>query len=97
MGFFFRKSGKFGPLRFNFSKSGVGLSAGVRGARVSTGPRGTFVTVGRNGFYYRQRIDPPETGPGSAPTAKLKTVSAFGLLRRSRRGNYSSISGPPRL
>lgn len=59
MGFFFRKSVKFGPLRFNFSKSGVGVSAGVRGARVSAGPRGTYINVGRNGFYYRQKIDVP--------------------------------------
>jgi TonB family protein len=63
MGFFFRKSVKFGPLRFNFSKSGVGVSAGVRGARVSTGPRGTYINVGRNGFYYRQKIDIPTTQP----------------------------------
>src|SRR5205085_8715676 len=63
MGFFFRKSVKSGPLRFNFSKSGVGVSAGVRGARVSTGPRGTYINVGRNGFYYRQKIDIPTAQP----------------------------------
>ena len=57
MGFYFRKSVKFGPVRFNFSKSGIGVSAGVKGARISTGPRGTYVHAGRNGFYYRQKID----------------------------------------
>lgn len=56
MGFYFRKSVKFGPMRFNFSKSGIGVSAGVKGARVSAGPRGTYVHAGTNGFYYRQRI-----------------------------------------
>jgi hypothetical protein len=56
MGFYFRKSVKFGPMRFNFSKSGIGVSAGVKGARISMGPRGTYVHAGRNGFYYRQRI-----------------------------------------
>jgi hypothetical protein len=56
MGFYFRKSVKFGPMRFNFSKSGIGVSAGVKGARVSMGPRGTYVHAGTNGFYYRQRI-----------------------------------------
>src|SRR5437016_13428731 len=56
MGFYFRKSIKFGPMRFNFSKSGIGISTGVKGARISTGPRGTYVHAGRNGFYYSQRI-----------------------------------------
>lgn len=56
MGFYFRKSVKFGPIRFNFSKSGIGVSAGIKGARVSTGPRGTYVHAGTNGFYYKQKI-----------------------------------------
>ena len=56
MGFYFRKSVKFGPMRFNFSKSGIGVSAGVKGARVSTGPRGTYIHAGTNGFYYKQKI-----------------------------------------
>ena len=46
-----------GPVRLNFSKSGIGVSAGVKGARISASPRGTFVQVGAGGFYYRQRID----------------------------------------
>lgn len=56
MGFYFRKSVKFGPMRLNFSKSGIGVSAGVKGARISAGPRGTYIHAGTNGFYYRQRI-----------------------------------------
>jgi hypothetical protein len=59
MGFYFRKSVKFGPIRFNFSKSGIGVSAGIKGARISSGPRGTYVHAGRNGFYYSQRIGQP--------------------------------------
>src|SRR5207253_3150031 len=57
MAFYFRKSIGFGPFRFNLSKSGIGASFGVRGARISAGPRGTYISVGRNGFYYRQKID----------------------------------------
>ena len=57
MGFFFRKSVKFGPFRINFSKSGIGLSTGVRGARISVGPRGAFVNVGAGGFYYRKKLN----------------------------------------
>jgi len=60
MGFYFRKSVKFGPVRFNFSKSGIGVSAGMKGARISTGPRGTYVHAGRGGFYYSQRIGGPD-------------------------------------
>lgn len=56
MGFYLKKSINFGPLRFNFSKSGVGLSAGVKGFRVGTGPRGGYVHMGRGGLYYRQPL-----------------------------------------
>ena len=31
MGFYVRKGFNFGPLRVNFSKSGIGLSLGVKG------------------------------------------------------------------
>ncbi len=57
MSFYIRKSVKFGPVRLNFSKSGIGVSAGIKGARISTGPRGTYIHMGRNGIYYRQKID----------------------------------------
>lgn len=43
-------------MRINISKSGIGVSAGVKGARISIGPRGTYVHAGVNGFYYRQRV-----------------------------------------
>jgi uncharacterized protein DUF4236 len=58
MGFSFRKSKKIAPgLRLNVSKSGLGLSAGVRGARVSANTKGeTHVSAGRGGLYYRKRL-----------------------------------------
>ena len=67
MGWGFRKSIKFGPMRVNFSKSGIGVSAGVKGARVSVGPRGTHLNVGRGPFYYRQKI-------GGSPRSQGNTV-----------------------
>lgn len=67
MGWGFRKSFKFGPMRLNLSKSGIGVSAGVRGARISAGPRGTYLNVGRGGLYYRQKIG--GTGGGRTATA----------------------------
>jgi len=56
MGFFFRKSVNLGPLRFNFSKSGIGVSAGSKGFRIGTGPRGGYVNVGGGGLYYRASL-----------------------------------------
>jgi hypothetical protein len=70
MGFFFRKSLGFGPLRLNFSKSGVGASIGVKGARLTASSRGsTYITVGSHGFYYRQAVaGRPGSGHGSGPS-----------------------------
>src|ERR1022692_2294083 len=57
MGYFFRRSARVGPFRLNFSKSGVGGSVGVKGARLTMTPRGTtYVTVGSHGFYYRETV-----------------------------------------
>lgn len=70
MGFYLRKSVKVGPLRFNFSKSGSGVSAGVRGLRVGVGPPGNYVHMGRYGLYYRQTL-PSATRP-SRPRPSLE-------------------------
>lgn len=56
MGLFLRKSKNFGPFRLNLSKSGLGLSTGIKGARISVGPSGTYISGGRNGLYYREKI-----------------------------------------
>jgi Protein of unknown function (DUF4236) len=57
VGFYIRKSVKAGPFRFNLSKSGIGVSAGVPGFRVGTGPRGNYIHMGRNGIYYRASLN----------------------------------------
>ncbi|MCZ6595614.1 MAG: DUF4236 domain-containing protein [Bacteroidetes bacterium] len=56
MGFYLRKSVRVGPLRFNFSKSGIGASAGIKGLRLGTGPRGNYVHMGRHGLYFRKTL-----------------------------------------
>lgn len=58
MGFYFRKSKGFlgGLFRLNFSKKGIGISTGVKGARFVVGPAGTYVHLGRNGFYYKKYL-----------------------------------------
>lgn len=66
MGWYLRKSVKLGPLRVNFSKSGIGYSFGLKGARIGTGPRGPYLAGGRYGIYYRQSLKTlahPESPP----------------------------------
>lgn len=72
MGFYFRKSKSFGPIRLNMSKSGLGVSTGVKGARLSFGPRGTYVNLGRNGIYYRKKI-----GGSSSRSKKTNRQSTY--------------------
>ena len=53
----FRRSLKLGPLRLNFSKSGIGYSAGVRGFHVGQNAKGTRYTAASipgTGIYNRQ-------------------------------------------
>jgi hypothetical protein len=85
MGFYLRKSVSVGPFRFNLSKSGVGVSAGIKGLRVGTGPRGNYISVGRGGLYYRatistaQLVTVPATPPTSPPTPLPNTIPQPGL------------------
>lgn len=78
MGFYLRKSISLGPLRFNLSKSGVGVSAGIKGLRVGTGPRGNYVHMGRGGLYYRTTLPSstpkhsPSVTPSFTPTPNIK-------------------------
>jgi hypothetical protein len=56
MPFYLRKAISAGPFRFNLSKSGVGLSVGVKGLRFGIGPRGNYIHAGRGGLYYRTSL-----------------------------------------
>ncbi len=52
----FRRSLKFGPLKLNLSKSGVGYSVGARGFRVGRVAKGRSYTAAstlETGFYNR--------------------------------------------
>jgi Protein of unknown function (DUF4236)/DnaJ domain len=75
MGLFFRKSIKAGPFRINLSKSGVGVSAGVRGARISKGPKGTYINVGRGGIYYKQKLGGVERSSNPASPEPWQAVA----------------------
>lgn len=70
MPFYIRKYVTLGPFRINFSKSGVGLSVGVRGFRVGTGPRGHYVHMGAGGVYYRRTLGRKKKRVAHQPKAK---------------------------
>lgn len=46
MVFRFRKSFKLGPVKLNFGKSGLGVSTGIRGARIGVNSKGTYTSIG---------------------------------------------------
>jgi hypothetical protein len=84
MGLYLRKSFRAGPVRFNLSKNGLGLSAGVKGARIGVGPRGTYVHAGRHGLYYRKHISSGQsrsqsTADGEGCATLLLVVIAIGV------------------
>jgi hypothetical protein len=95
MGFYIRKAFRVGPLRLNLSRSGIGLSAGVRGARVGVGPRGSYLHAGREGLYYRKTLGRPrsryrarsgeEAAPGSTPATVAVTPRLSAFLHSIRR------------
>ena len=54
MGFFFRKSFRFGPLNVNASGSGIGWSLGAFGLRLGRHPQGRwYLSFFKWGFGYR--------------------------------------------
>jgi hypothetical protein len=63
MGWYLRKSFGFGPLRLNLSKSGLGYSLGVPGARIGANSRGTYIRMGRGGIYYQKYLQTRSSGP----------------------------------
>lgn len=69
MGFYLRKSFRMGPVRLNLSKSGLGLSAGVRGVRVGISGSGrTYLHAGRGGLYLRKYLDSPQSARRASGT-----------------------------
>jgi len=67
MTWYIRKSLRLGPIRFSLSKRGVGVSAGVKGARIGVDATGKpYVAGGRYGLYFRHRLGRP-TNPQPAP------------------------------
>lgn len=98
---YFRKSKKLGPLRLTASKSGLSMSGGVRGARVSANTKGEMrrtLSVPGAGIYDTKRIGgkskgrPSKQSSGQADSqvyrATFEPVDATGgeRLRGRERG-----------
>lgn len=72
MGLYFRNSLRVGPLRFNLSGSGVGVSVGMPGFRIGSGPRGNYVQVGAHGIYYRASLNGPRQQLVASPARPIQ-------------------------
>ncbi len=80
MPIFIRKALRFGPVRFNLSKSGIGTSIGVRGLRVGQTATGHgYIFGGRSPFYFRESIGSGRH-VGIAPGAVLLVLAVLALV-----------------
>ena len=78
MGFGIHKSVNLGDgVRLNISSHGLGVSAGVPGARVSVGPRGVEVNAGVGPVRYRQHLGGGDDGEPE-PTYEAKGLLEAG-------------------
>ena len=97
MGFYLRKSFRAGPIRFNLSKSGVGISGGVRGARVGVSSTGrAYVHAGRRGLYVRQSLGSGRSSGRSTTAATPLGASGPVTLEENTGATYGAPdTGPP--
>jgi hypothetical protein len=87
MGFFIRKAFKARPIRFNLSKGGIGLSAGITGARLGLNRRGMYAYGGRHGLYYRKQLNSRGRGFSTG------TAHSGGLNRPASRNDFFIDTG----
>ncbi|MDA8441875.1 MAG: DUF4236 domain-containing protein [Peptococcaceae bacterium] len=83
MGYRFRRSIKLGGgFRLNLSKSGIGISGGVKGARFSVGPRGTRTTLSVPGtgmsYVSEKRF---KTGPANHTSKQQVSLKSARVAR----------------
>lgn len=90
MGFTFRKSFKIGKLlNVSVSKSGIGVSAGVKGFRIGTGPKGNYVSMSKSGIGYKKYFGgKKKTTTDKKKSATTKTSSVANTSSK----NVSDVS-----
>ena len=78
MGVSFRKGIKLDSGRVNLSKSRIGFSTGVKGARVGINSRGKlYSSVGRHGIYYRKTYGTKRRAKSSSSSGSVVTLPLF--------------------
>jgi hypothetical protein len=88
----FRKSLKLGPIRLNFSKSGVGYSIGGRGFRVGQDAKGrsyTAASIPGTGLYSREY---PSQGKAVSEDTALMPKEVHGNVSGSVARRNSGVS-----
>ena len=93
MGWYLRKSVRMGPVRWNLSKSGIGMSVGVRGLRVGAGPRGPYVAGGRGGIYFRQGLG-TQRKRAPLPQRQQTHLGPFGPIPLTHAPSQTSAPDP---
>jgi hypothetical protein len=92
MGWGFRRSINFGPFRMNFSKSGIGYSVGVPGARIGKDAKGrkySQLSIPHTGVYRRDYHN------GSVPPASVALqTNSISLPTGSGAARYLGRSVP---
>lgn len=77
MGWGIRKSFRVGPMRVNLSKSGIGASVGLKGARVGISSRGqSYVAGGKGNLFFRENLS---SGRNSTGDSSGGTKTSHGL------------------
>jgi hypothetical protein len=100
MGFRFQRRIRIAPgLRINLSKSGLSLTAGVRGASINVGKNGVYRNLGipGTGLSHRTRIDSArwdraDAGVGTAEPPSSLRGSGVAAYIASRRALPSSTT-----
>ncbi len=89
-------------LRINLTKSGIGLSGGVKGIRAGIGPRGGRFqfTIPGTGIYYRKNISPnsiqesveePQSEIAEPESKKLSDIKCEHLIEGERLRIYKKL------
>lgn len=90
MGFRFRKTKSYGPVRFTASKSGIGYSVGVKGARITKKAAGgirTTTSIPGTGISYVNDLSYPTSRRKQKKAAKMEKKS-LADTRRSIKKEY---------
>lgn len=94
MSFYLKKSISAGSFRFNFSKSGVGVSTGIPGLRVGMGPRGNYIHMGKGGLYYRKSLGGQKpANQSSLPSGESVENTPKALPEMKRRCAWGMFTG----